>query len=114
MQWVWGNRLTRNLPNAYNPFVKGIYCQECGQKRREMVCPHCGHVYVYIRFEYQGEKFALYHDKHGKAYTYSAAELDKRQIDDQRANDFFRPEEWRTTEKDAKKFINLFSTFLDQ
>jgi len=89
----------------YNPFVKGIYCQECNHKRNEMVCPRCGHIFVLIQFNHDNEKFALYHDKTGRAYTYSQAELDKREIDTQRKNKSFRPEDWRTLSDRACELI---------
>lgn len=107
--------MTKSSPYDYNPFVKGIYCQNCGQKRRELVCPHCGYVFVFIRFTHDGERFDLFRDRHGNAYTYSQAELDKREIDIQRkVAHNFRAEEWRPQEQDARKFVNVFSAFLDQ
>jgi len=79
-----------------------------------MVCPRCGHIFVLIQFNHDNEKLALYHDKTGRAYTYSQAELDKREIDAQRKDKTFRAEDWRPKEKDARKFLNVFGTFLDQ
>lgn len=98
----------------YNPYVKGIYCQECNQKRREMVCPHCGKVYVHIRFRRDGEIFDLWHDKQGRAYTYSTAEIDKRQIDGEIEDRSFRAEDWRPRERNARKFSTMFEKFLEQ
>ena len=106
--------MTLPSTSIYNPYVKGIYCQECNQKRREMVCPHCGKVYVHIRFRFDGEVLDLWHDRQGKAYTYSAAEIDKRTIDKEREEKAFRAEDWRPREHNARKFSPMFEKFLEQ
>lgn len=106
--------LTPYPAQFYNPFVKGIHCQRCNRQRNEMVCPHCGYVFVHIMFQYQNESFDIYHDRFGQSYTYSQAELDKREIDNQRKTKTLRPEDWRPKEREARKFQTMFGTFLDK
>jgi integrase len=79
-----------------------------------MVCPHCGYVYVHIRFKVDSEVFDLWHDKQGRAYTYSVAEIDKREIDTQRQEKGFKAEDWRPRDQSARKFAAMFEKFLEQ
>lgn len=106
--------MTPTFTIAYNPYVKGIYCQRCNRKRNEIVCPRCGYPYVYIHFEFQGEKFNLYYDQNGKVYTYSTAEVDKRKIDHERDEDHFRSEDWRVKDSKERLFETAFKRFLEQ
>lgn len=91
-----------------------ILCQKCTRKRTSRLCPRCSYDACFIKLDFKGETYRVFHDKSGKSLSFREAFQTLANINLEIENKSFDPGNWVDSALSEKKFSRQYEVWLDQ